>query len=1131
MTFNGFISYSHAADGRLAPAVQRGLHRLAKPWHRRRALWIFRDQTGLAVTPGLWSSIQTALDGSEYFVLMASPEAARSPWVNREIEHWIATKPADRVLPVVTDGEWVWDAARGDFTEDSTAVPPALRGMFTEEPFFLDLRWARGSEHLSLHHSRFRDAIAQLAAPMHGVSKDELEGEDVRQHRKARRLRSGAAASLVVLALLAAGTGMSAVRNAERARSAAAEALRQEQLAGSQRDNAEQSAAEARRQQDLAQQQRTRATRASADAAKSERAAREQQRRADQAAAEAHRQRALAAGATNRTREQQQLAKVASERAQRLEKEAQRLEKESQRLAEQAAEQRRLAREAAAEADRQQAKADQQQRVAVSRRLMNQAALSIVDDPETALKLGAAAQKLNPDATTRQQLAGVVTATDYAGAINDVTTAVYGSNGTLATLGRDNRVSLWKVTDPLRPARIGSLPDPALAGGALVFSPDARTLAVVNAQRRVVLWDIAQPSRPVPLVTVPDIDDVNAMTFSGNGKTFVTGDADGNVNIWDTADRARPVLVFTENEYFEVTRLAISPNGRLLLAQAGRFMPFWDITDRAHPITLHYLFNIESEPFTFSPDGTVLAVGGHNGDTSLWDMTDRTVTDGSAPVTPVTPVPFPTPKPPPSTDNPVPPRPPAMLAPAAVTRSPNPTTTKSPPPPLPDIDDEDYPVDVLNGLTGVPNAMAFSADSALVAAGDSTGTVRVWDRRRTASPGTFTTMRAHGPITALSFDPAGKVLVTTDGTGTATMWTVTPPGAPEALATLTAPDRTSLTTAFSPDGRSLVAAGSNGTAATWDTTDPARPARGADLALRATAVRVAAFSPDHRTVATAAFDGTLTVADPARPAVRTNLPASADEASATSSLVFSPDGRTLAAAADGTLLLWNVSDRARPVLVGRLGGAGISGTLVFTRDGRTLVSSGSAAVTLWNVADRSAPVRLAALSGQREGTSAVAVSPDGRTLATGGFDQTATLWDITERVRPRRLATLTGHRAGVSAVTFGPDGRTLAVAAPDYSVILWDTAYPAVPVQLATVRTTVRSQVAGMTFRRDGRTLAVTEQSSGRTPTVTLWSAGKLAGLRADPARYACAIAGSGLTAGEWARFVPEIGYRRTCPK
>src|SRR5689334_20021326 len=222
MPFDGFISYSHAADGRLAPAVQRGLHRLAKPWHRRRALWIFRDQTGLAVTPGLWSSIQTALDGSEYFVLLASPEAARSPWVNREIEHWIATKSADRVLPVVTDGEWAWDDDRGDFTEGSTAVPPTLRGVFTEEPFFLDLRWARGSEHLSLHHSRFRDAIAQLAAPMHGVSKDELEGEDVRQHRRAKRLRSGAVVTLVVLALVTSLTGLSAVRNGARAKAAAA---------------------------------------------------------------------------------------------------------------------------------------------------------------------------------------------------------------------------------------------------------------------------------------------------------------------------------------------------------------------------------------------------------------------------------------------------------------------------------------------------------------------------------------------------------------------------------------------------------------------------------------------------------------------------------------------------------------------------------------------------------------------------------------------------------------------------------------------------------------------------------------------------------------------------------------------
>ena len=52
------------------------------------------------MTPTLWSTIQKALDSSDHFVLLASPEAARSRWVGREIEHWIGVKSADRILPV-----------------------------------------------------------------------------------------------------------------------------------------------------------------------------------------------------------------------------------------------------------------------------------------------------------------------------------------------------------------------------------------------------------------------------------------------------------------------------------------------------------------------------------------------------------------------------------------------------------------------------------------------------------------------------------------------------------------------------------------------------------------------------------------------------------------------------------------------------------------------------------------------------------------------------------------------------------------------------------------------------------------------------------------------------------------------
>ena len=53
MAFDAFMSYSHAADGRLAPALQRAMQRLAKPWYRVRALRVFRDETALLANPHL----------------------------------------------------------------------------------------------------------------------------------------------------------------------------------------------------------------------------------------------------------------------------------------------------------------------------------------------------------------------------------------------------------------------------------------------------------------------------------------------------------------------------------------------------------------------------------------------------------------------------------------------------------------------------------------------------------------------------------------------------------------------------------------------------------------------------------------------------------------------------------------------------------------------------------------------------------------------------------------------------------------------------------------------------------------------------------------------------------------------
>jgi TIR domain len=186
--YDAFVSYSHSADGELAPALQAGLQRLGKPWNRRRALEVFRDATGLGVTAGLWPSICAALDGARWFVLLCSPEAAHSIWVNREIERWLATKSAETIMPVVTDGTWKWDELAAELDATATAVPPVLRSAFHAEPRYLDLTWARREHQLTLRNARFRDQVAELAAPIHGVAKDDLEGVDIREQARVRRL-------------------------------------------------------------------------------------------------------------------------------------------------------------------------------------------------------------------------------------------------------------------------------------------------------------------------------------------------------------------------------------------------------------------------------------------------------------------------------------------------------------------------------------------------------------------------------------------------------------------------------------------------------------------------------------------------------------------------------------------------------------------------------------------------------------------------------------------------------------------------------------------------------------------------------------------------------------------------------
>src|SRR5262245_4897651 len=139
--YDAFVSYSHAKDKPIAAALQSAVQRLGKPWYRRRALRVFRDDTSLSATPSLWPTIEQALGQSRYLILLASPEAAASPWVNKEVAHWLEHKSADALLIALTDGALAWDTAGGDFVPRDGAplpLPSALAQRFASEPKWVD---------------------------------------------------------------------------------------------------------------------------------------------------------------------------------------------------------------------------------------------------------------------------------------------------------------------------------------------------------------------------------------------------------------------------------------------------------------------------------------------------------------------------------------------------------------------------------------------------------------------------------------------------------------------------------------------------------------------------------------------------------------------------------------------------------------------------------------------------------------------------------------------------------------------------------------------------------------------------------------------------------------------------------
>jgi WD40 repeat protein len=226
LRYQAFVSYSHEADERLAASLQLSLSRFAKPWYRLRTMRVFQDKSSLSANPALWDSIEQALGQAEHFLLLASPASAKSVWVHKEVEWWLQNRSVNKLIIGLTDGVLLWDSRAGDFDwQVTTALPSSLKGVFTAEPLYADFRAAKASGKYANSDPAYRNTLLDVAAPLMGRSKDDLDGEDIRLHRKAVRTVWAVAIFIAILGLTTAA-GMYVAH--QRQKTAASRALASE---------------------------------------------------------------------------------------------------------------------------------------------------------------------------------------------------------------------------------------------------------------------------------------------------------------------------------------------------------------------------------------------------------------------------------------------------------------------------------------------------------------------------------------------------------------------------------------------------------------------------------------------------------------------------------------------------------------------------------------------------------------------------------------------------------------------------------------------------------------------------------------------------------------------------------------
>ena len=614
----------------------------------------------------------------------------------------------------------------------------------------------------------------------------------------------------------------------------------------------------------------------------------------------------------------------------------------------------------------------------------------------------------------------------------------------------------------------------------IAYHPDGTKIAVST---RIGIWIYDVETGEALNLFTADTSTFSSLAFSPDGNTLVSDIHGNRLCMWD-ANTGRKIRTIFGHSHPSINDIEFSPDGTMFATGgSGSTVRIWE-AETGHNIHVIRWHSGSVNSVAFSPDSKTLLSGGSDNRIFLWDAWTG-----------------------------------AQLR-------------------------------EFKGHTRSVSSVAFHPDGNRFASISYDKTIRMWD----VSTGDQISIQSRNDkdeyLVDLSFNPDGRTLAFATHTGTIYILN---------LPTFFTRDRLRkhtdeiLSIAYSPDGKTLASVSDDSTVRLWETHSGwnRQTITGHQDYGNSTVV----ISPDGNTLVSTGYDGVIFKWDARTGTQLSNFIGHTKEVI---SLAFSPDGNTIASGSDdGTLRLWDAHTGLQTRTLLRT--VGDVGNIIFSGDGKIVVCSirtgefntqpykRGSIIAVFDVATGTQRHAINAYTPPEPSIfsydpefhptehtypiNSIALSADGKRIASSSSDKTVRLWDavtgqhirvLTQEVGSghelvfspdgkmlacvkyqysglilfhdvntgQRLQTIDAGDDHINDIAFSPDGKTVATACQDYTIRLWD-------VRSATLHHTLIEYTGNyfnwkrfnsVAFSPDGSTLA----SAGYDGTILIWDTADL---------------------------------------